>query len=75
MVRTMPVIDMKKTGENIKAMRKANNISVKDIVMNTGVSERAVFKWQQGKSVPTIDNLIILAVMFNVTIDQIVATV
>lgn len=75
MVRTMPVIDMKKTGENIKAMRKANNISVKDIVMNTGVSERAVFKWQQGKSVPTVDNLVVLAVMFNVTMDKIIATV
>ena len=71
----MPVIDMKKTGENIKAMRKANNISVKDIVMNTGVSERAVFKWQQGKSVPTVDNLVVLAVMFNVTMDKIIATV
>jgi transcriptional regulator with XRE-family HTH domain len=75
MVRTMPVIDMKKTGENIKAMRKANNISVKDIVMNTGVSERAVFKWQQGKSVPTVDNLVVLAVMFNVTMDKIIVTV
>ena len=74
-MRTMPVIDMKKTGENIKAMRKANNISVKDIVMNTGVSERAVFKWQQGKSVPTVDNLVVLAVMFNVTMDKIIATV
>lgn len=71
----MPVIDMKKTGENIKAMRKENNISVKDIVMNTGVSERAVFKWQQGKSVPTVDNLVVLAVMFNVTMDKIIATV
>lgn len=71
----MPVIDMKRTGENIKAMRKANNISVKDIVMNTGVSERAVFKWQQGKSVPTVDNLIVLAFMFNVTMDKIIVTV
>ena len=71
----MPVIDMKRTGENIKVFRKAADVSVKDIVKNTGVSERAVFKWQQGKSLPTIDNLIILAVMFNVTIDQIVATV
>ena len=75
MVNKMPVIDMKRTGENIKVFRKAADVSVKDIVKNTGVSERAVFKWQQGKSVPTIDNLIILAVMFNVTIDQIVATV
>lgn len=71
----MPVIDMKRTGENIKQFRKAANISVKDIVNNTGVSERAVFKWQQGMAVPTIDNLIVLAAMFKVTIDQIVATV
>ena len=71
----MPVIDMKRTGENIKVFRKAADVSVKDIAKSIGVSERAVFKWQQGKSVPTIDNLIILAVMFNVTIDQIVATV
>lgn len=53
----MPHIDMKRTGENIKVFRKAADVSVKDIVKNTGVSERAVFKWQQGKAVPTIDNL------------------
>lgn len=71
----MPVINMIETGENIKAMRIAANMTVADVVRATGVSERAVFKWQTGMSIPSVDNLVILANLFNVTIDQIVATV
>ena len=33
---------------------------------------QAIFKWMRGDSVPTIDNMIIIADMFGVTIDQIV---
>ncbi len=71
----MVSIDMKQTGENIKQFRKQLNISVKDIVNNTGVSERAVFKWQQGISIPTVDNLVVLSKMFGVTMEQIISII
>ena len=68
----MPMIDMIKTGENIKNMRIESKVTVRDIVKATGVSERAVFKWQTGETIPTVDNLIVLAKLFNSTMDQII---
>ena len=71
----MPMVDMIKTGENIKKFRQESNMSVCDVADITGVTERSVFKWQKGISVPSIDNLIVLAAIFHVTIDQIISTV
>ena len=69
----MPTINMEQTGVNIKSFRTQMGISIRSIVEQTGVTERAVCKWQSGKTVPSIDNLVVLAKIFNVTIDQIVA--
>lgn len=68
----MPIIDMVATGNNIKTMRKTFGISVADIQDACGISAAAVSKWQKGQSMPTIDNLVILASIFGVKIDEIV---
>ena len=34
---------------------------------------QAIYKWIHGASMPTIDNMVILAAMFGVTVDEIVA--
>lgn len=63
----VPTIDIVQTGANIKALRKAAGIKVKDVADTLGVSTQAVAKWQAG----TIDNLVILAAMLNTKIDDI----
>lgn len=67
----VPTIDIVQTGANIKALRKAAGIKVKDVADTLGVSTQAVAKWQAGTALPTIDNLVILAAMLDTKIDDI----
>jgi len=70
-----PIIDLKATGNRIKQLRKECDLSVRDIQDIFGFEyPQAVYAWEQGKSVPTIDNLLVLAKLFNVVIDEIVMT-
>lgn len=52
-------------------LRKAAGIKVKDMADTLGVSTQAVAKWQAGAALPTIDNLVILASILDVKIDDI----
>ena len=70
---TVPVIDLKATGQNIKTLRKSAGISVRDLQAVLGFTNpQAIYKWQNGDSMPSLDNLVILAAIFGVTIDEIV---
>ena len=72
MYNYFPVIDLSATGKNIVALRKARGLTVKDIQNFFGFEEpQAVYKWQQGKSLPTVDNLLALSVLLGVTIEKI----
>ena len=71
----IPVIDLIKTGKNIKRIREASGISVRDIQNILGFTNpQAVYKWQNGECLPTIDNLVILAAVLGVTVDEILVT-
>ena len=68
-----PTIDMIRTGANITALRKDRKISVKALQEMLGFNTpQAIFKWQRGDSLPTLDNLVILADLFGVSISEIV---
>ena len=57
-----PVINLKATGERICQLRKARGIRVLDISEYMGFSEpQAVYKWQRGECLPTLDNLFALS--------------
>ena len=67
-----PVIDMAATGKNIMRMRQNAGLTVKDLQDIFGFSTpQAIYKWQRGTAMPTVDNLVVLAAVFNVTIDDI----
>ena len=69
---TIPAIDMAKTGQNIVTLRKKAGLSVKDLqdVFGFGTPQ-AIYKWQKGIALPTIDNLVVLAALLGVKIDDI----
>ena len=68
-----PVIDMTATGCNIARMRKNTGLTVKDLQTIFGFSTpQAIYKWQRGTAMPTVDNLVVLAAVFDVTIDDII---
>ena len=70
---TMPTINMVATGMNIVRMREAAGLTVKDLQDVFGfATPQAIYKWQHGAAMPTIDNLIVLAAIFGVTMDDIV---
>lgn len=69
----MPVIDTRATGINIKNMIKARGFKIADVQRRCGFNTpQAIFKWMRGDAVPTIDNMVIIAEMFGVTIDEII---
>ena len=69
----MPVINMTATGSNIKALIRANGLKVTDVQRLCGFNTpQSIFKWMRGESMPSIDNLVILAHILNVTIDEII---
>ena len=69
----MPAIDMVATGKNIARLREAAGLTVKDLQDIFGfATPQAIYKWQHGAAMPTIDNLVILATMLGVTMDEIV---
>ncbi|MFR4368719.1 helix-turn-helix domain-containing protein [Agathobacter rectalis] len=71
----MPMINMQKTGANIKMLMKLNNIKVIQIQDILGFNTpQAIYKWLRGESMPTIDNMVILATLLNTTIDNIIIT-
>ena len=68
----MPVIDMIRTGQNIGRLRKQAGLSVKDLQDIFGfATPQAIYKWQQGVALPTIDNLVVLAAVLQVHLDDI----
>lgn len=67
-----PVINMEKTGENITKLRIEKGLSVKELQKIFGfATPQAIYKWQRGTVLPTVDNLAILADVFEVHIDDI----
>lgn len=70
-----PTINLVKTGENITKLMKRNNIKVSDLQDIFGFEyPQAIYKWKRGECLPTVDNLIVLASVFNTTIDKILVT-
>lgn len=69
----IPVIDMTATGINIEKLRKAAGLTVKDVQDILGfATPQAIYKWQRGAALPIIDNLVALASIFGVTIDDLI---
>ena len=70
---TMPAIDMAATGRNITRLMEKAGLTVRDLQAIFGfATPQAIYKWQHGTAMPTIDNLVVLAVVLKVPMDQIV---
>ncbi|MBO5570896.1 MAG: helix-turn-helix transcriptional regulator [Butyrivibrio sp.] len=68
----IPVINMTATGNNITRLRINAGLTVKDLQDIFGFSTpQAIYKWQRGTALPTVDNLVVLAAVFGVKIDDI----
>jgi len=72
-VKAYPVIDPVATGENIRRLRVERGMTVRELQGYFGFEEpRAIYKWQKGESLPTVDNLYALSALFEVPMEQII---
>ncbi len=68
----IPIVNLSATGENIEKLRKEAGLSVKDLQSIFGFgTPQAIYKWQHGTTLPTVDNLVLLSAIFKVSIDEI----
>ena len=57
---------------NIARLRRNAGLTVKDLQNVFGfTTPQAIYKWQRGTAMPTVDNLVVLAAVFGVMIDDI----
>lgn len=67
----MQMIDMLETGKRIYELRIESKMSVKDIQEAFKFeSPQTVYKWQKGGSLPSIDNLLNLAKLFELRLNR-----
>ena len=68
-----PVINAVATASRIKELRLRSGVSVRKLqtIFNFSSAE-AIYSWEKGKYLPSIDHLIVLAAVFGVTVDDII---
>ncbi len=68
----VPVVDLKLTGQNIAVLRKRSGISVRELQAMLGfATPQAIYKWQRGETLPTVENLAALAFILGVAVEDI----
>lgn len=72
---TYPVINMKKTGRFLRIVSKKKGFSVKFIQTALGLaSNQAVYDWFNGKTLPTVDNLLALSCLLGIPMNVLLVT-
>ena len=70
----VPVVDMKHTGQNIASLRVKRVISVREMQHMFGfTTPQPIYKWQRGETLPSLENLAVLACILDVAMDDILA--
>lgn len=70
-----PVLDLAATGTKIKTLMMQKGITARQLQTILGFEYvQGVYAWTQGKNAPSIDNLLILAQVFGVRMDDIIQT-
>ena len=68
-----PVIDPVATGANICRLRKDRGLTVRDLHRCSSSQEaQAIYKWQRGQSLPSVDNLYALSALLQVPMNEII---
>ena len=70
---TLPSIDLAAIGIRITQLRQQSGLTVRDLQDIFGFNTpQAIYRWQRGVTLPTLDNLVVLATVFGTTLDAIV---
>ena len=70
-IMDLPIIDMAATGAHLNTLFTTHGFSVIAIKNYLGLNTtNAIYKWLHGKSIPSIDNLLALSILFNTNINE-----
>ncbi|MGT2926414.1 helix-turn-helix domain-containing protein [Streptococcus cuniculipharyngis] len=58
--------------QQIKSLRKAKNMSQDDLAERLYISRQAISKWETGEATPDLEKLIVLADIFEVSLDVLI---
>ena len=68
-----PSIDLNATGIRIAQLRQQTGLTVRELQDIFGFNTpQAIYRWQRGLTLPTLDNLVVLAAVFGTTLDSII---
>ena len=71
MIESKTIIDMEKTGNNLRKYACENGYSVKDIQQYLGLScPQPVYRWFKGIILPSVDNLLRLSELFHLHMEE-----
>lgn len=65
-------MDAKLIGKNISYLRKTKNLTQFELAQKLFVSNKAISKWETGEGVPDINNILQIAKMFNVSVEDLI---
>ncbi len=69
----LPSLDLTATRIRIMQLRERTGLSVQDRQDIFGfTTPQAIYKWQRGATLPSLDNLVALAAVFGTTMDAII---
>lgn len=60
-------------GNKLKSLRLDRNLSQRDLAKATGISQQALSFWEQNKRTPNMDDCIVLADFYDISLDELVA--
>ena len=70
-MKMIPTINMIKTGERIRRLRMEHGYRVRDLQKMIGLeSPQSIYKCERGANLPSIDNAIILAWIYGISVDE-----
>lgn len=68
-----PLINLKETGKNLRKIMREQDVTVKEVQHYLGLgSVQSIYHWLNGISLPSIDNLYALSVLFDLSMDELV---
>ena len=58
--------------DNLYSLRKLHQLTQEEVAERVGVSRQALAKWENGETMPDIEKCVLLAELYNVTLDDLV---
>lgn len=70
-----PVLDLEATGSKIKTIMKQRGVTPRQLQLIMDFPYvQTIYNWIAGKNMPTLDNLVVLAQILDVTMDNLIVT-